>query len=175
MKVYIKENIVKPANKIIVVSDDRQYFNPSEDMILKDGWVEYNKEDILNQNESASINKLIEDKIQQVTYNDGGYNVFYLNDIGVWFDKATRAGLMLKFQAEKSSGQEFTELWYDDQMFTINIDEAIWIFQKVELYAYQCFAATQNHIKNIKSLKEIDALNTYNYREGYPQTLHFSI
>jgi len=37
MKRYIKDNIIKPQNRIIVIKDDLQYINPSEEMILEDG------------------------------------------------------------------------------------------------------------------------------------------
>ena len=45
MKRYIKEiggkNVIKTGNRIVIVKDGRQYINPSEEMILADGWVEY--------------------------------------------------------------------------------------------------------------------------------------
>ena len=45
MKRYIKEidgkKIIKTANQIIIVKNDMQTLNPSEDMILADGWAEY--------------------------------------------------------------------------------------------------------------------------------------
>ena len=41
MKIYIKNGAIKSANKIIVKTDEYQIFNPTEEMILADGWVEY--------------------------------------------------------------------------------------------------------------------------------------
>lgn len=41
MKQYIKEGIIKYANKIVIRTTDAQIFNPTEEMILADGWVEY--------------------------------------------------------------------------------------------------------------------------------------
>lgn len=41
MKKYIKDNIVKYANNIIIKKDGMQIINPSEELILADGWVEY--------------------------------------------------------------------------------------------------------------------------------------
>lgn len=41
MKQYIKNGIIKYANNIIVKHDGMQVINPSEELILADGWVEY--------------------------------------------------------------------------------------------------------------------------------------
>ena len=41
MKLYIKDGVIKPANRIVIKKDGMQIFNPSEEMILADGWVEY--------------------------------------------------------------------------------------------------------------------------------------
>lgn len=41
MKIYIKDGIIKSANKIVIKTDEYQIFNPTEEMILADGWVEY--------------------------------------------------------------------------------------------------------------------------------------
>lgn len=41
MKKYIKNGIIKNVNNIIIVLDGMQIINPSEELILADGWVEY--------------------------------------------------------------------------------------------------------------------------------------
>lgn len=41
MKIYIKDGAIKSANKIVIKNDEYQIFNPTEEMILADGWVEY--------------------------------------------------------------------------------------------------------------------------------------
>ena len=45
MNIYQKEVNgrleVKPRNKIVVKKDGRQYLNPSDDMVIEDGWVEF--------------------------------------------------------------------------------------------------------------------------------------
>ena len=41
MKLYIKENKIYPANRIVVIKDGMQIINPTEEQILADGWVEY--------------------------------------------------------------------------------------------------------------------------------------
>lgn len=41
MKQYIKDNHIKYANNIVIKKDGMQIINPSEGLILADGWVEY--------------------------------------------------------------------------------------------------------------------------------------
>lgn len=41
MKQYIKNDAIIDANLIIVIKDEMQIINPSEELILEDGWIEY--------------------------------------------------------------------------------------------------------------------------------------
>ena len=41
MKRYIKDGVIKTRNQIVIKKDGRQYINPTIELILADGWVEY--------------------------------------------------------------------------------------------------------------------------------------
>ena len=41
MKQYIKDNSIKLKNHILLKIDGKQIINPTEELILADGWVEY--------------------------------------------------------------------------------------------------------------------------------------
>ena len=41
MKLYIKDNIVKLRNEIVIVRNGRQVINPPEEIIFSDGWHEF--------------------------------------------------------------------------------------------------------------------------------------
>jgi hypothetical protein len=41
MKRYIKNGVIKTRNQIVIKKDGRQYINPTVELILADGWVEY--------------------------------------------------------------------------------------------------------------------------------------
>lgn len=111
MKLYTKIidglTHIMPANRIVVIKDDMQIFNPTEDILLSDGWKEYiapenelTDEQILSQEKEIKINDITEyDASDNV-------NIFYVNDIPMWLDKATRVGLMLRFNAEIESGKQ---------------------------------------------------------------------
>lgn len=41
MKLYTKDGKVKPQNKIVIITEEYQIINPTEEMLLEHGWVEY--------------------------------------------------------------------------------------------------------------------------------------
>lgn len=115
MKLYEKiidgKQHCKPANKIVIVKDGMQTFNPTEEMLLADGWkvhepipYEPTEEEILNREKEYKIEEIIRhDSSPEV-------NCFYIADQEMWLDKATRTGLMLRFQAEQAMGKTETVL-----------------------------------------------------------------
>lgn len=60
MKQYIKDGIIKYANRIVIRTTDAQIFNPTEEMILADGWVEYvepSEEEVAKQREASRLRR----------------------------------------------------------------------------------------------------------------------
>ena len=88
-------------------------------------------------------------------------------------DKATRAGLKLRFEAEKESGKTDTALWYNGIKYPLLIETAIDMLLKVELYASECYDNTQRHIVAVSALETVDDLAAYDYTVGYPEKLNF--
>ena len=178
MKLYIKtidgkENIL-PVNKIVIRKDGLQTFYPSEEMLLEDGWEIYEPiaedptdEEILKFEKEYFINKVIEyDASDEV-------NIFYVNDYPIWLDKATRAGLMLRFQAETARGIVETSLWYNDLEFKLPVESATQMLYEIELYASACYDNTHNHIAEIHKIDNLNDLMKYDYKTGYPEKLKF--
>ena len=58
MKLYEKiingQRHCKPINKIVLIKEDMQIFNPTEEMLLEDGWIECRAE-ILEPSEEEII------------------------------------------------------------------------------------------------------------------------
>ena len=109
MKIYIKDNKIKSANRIVIYKDDMQILNPTEEMILEDGWVEFKAPEPTAEELLVRAKK---DKIREIEDYDASSSVneFYVNGNPIWLDKATRAGLKLRFEAELALGQETTTL-----------------------------------------------------------------
>lgn len=178
MKLYEKiidgKQHCKPANKIVIIKDGMQTFNPTEEMLLADGWkihepvpYEPTAEEILNREK--------EYKIEEILRHDSSpeVNIFYIDGQELWLDKATRVGLKLRFDAEIASGQTNTTLWYEGTPFNLELVNAVQMLNAIELYASACYDNTQMHIANVNALSSIDSIENYDYKQGYPEKLKF--
>jgi hypothetical protein len=175
-KLYTKnidgKTIIKPRNKIIVETNGMQTINPSEEMILSDGWAEYILPS-LSQEELLINAKTLKKKEVESHDSSRRVNEFFVSDIPIWLDKATRAGLMLRFQAELAMGNTNTTLWYEGQEFLLTLESAIQMLYAIEVYASMCYGNTQKHYANIDALTSVEDVQSYDYNIGYPNKLRF--
>jgi hypothetical protein len=179
MKKYTKtingKQVIKPANKIVINKDGMNIFNPKEEMILADGWIEHismpyepTEEEILNREK--------EYKIEEILRHDSSYevNCFYIEGHEIWLDKATRVGLKLRFDAEIACGRTNTILWYEGVSFNLELANAVQMLNAIEIYASACYDNTQMHIANVKVMENIEEIKKYDYRVGYTEKLNFN-
>lgn len=185
MKRYIKDGIIKTRNQIVIKGQhtikDRDgndkvistnTFNPTEEMILTDGWVEY-----ITPIYEPTIEDYKKNKIREITKFDSSSEVngFYIGDQEMWLDKATRVGLKLRFETEMEDGDIETTLWYNGIPFILNLITANQMLHSIEKYASKCYDNTQRHIGNVNKLTTIEEIEVYNYKIGYPEKLVFNI
>ena len=183
MKQYTKlidgKTVVKSQSEIVLRKNGKQIIAPSEEMLLADGWVVYKAPVPREKSEAqkarialinaryALRNKIIEyDKSNDV-------NSFKVGEMQLWLDKATRAGLLLRFQAEKAQGLVSTALWYNGVQFPLPVDNAIAMLYAIELYASACYDNTQRHLAAVNSLQTMEEIEQYDYKVGYPEKLNF--
>jgi hypothetical protein len=77
MKKYIKDEKIKTYNQIVIIKDGMRTFNPTEEMILADGWIEY----VTPEPEVAlKVKNLKERKIEEILQYDSSdeVNVFFI-------------------------------------------------------------------------------------------------
>lgn len=171
-KLYIKDDVVKPIKKIVIYQNGQQIINPTEEMLFSDGWTEYV---IPEPSDEEKLRIGRQDKINEIYHFDSSASVneFYISDSPIWLDKATRVGLMLRFQAEKEAAKENTTLWNEGVKYELNIDVAMQMLNALELYASACYDNTQYHISQVNSLETLDEIESYDYTVGYPDKLMF--
>lgn len=170
MKQYIKNGYIESAEKIITKRNGTQTINPTHEQIINDGWVEYVKPQITKEQKSEELKQIIINNIIEYDSSDN-INLFTINGIPIWLDKSTRAGLKLRFEAEKALGKTNTTLWYENMQFSLLLDDALQLLFAIEVYASACYDNTQKHLSNVSKLTTLEALKNYNYKEGYPEKL----
>ena len=183
MKRYIKDGIIKTRNQIVIKGqrtikdkdgNDKvvgtNTYNPTEEMILADGWEEYTTP--IYEPTIDDYRKRKKDEIARYDSSDE-VNAFYMQGERMWLDKSTRAGLMLRFQSEQAIGREMTSLWYNGQMYELPLTNAFQMLYALEVYASACYDNTQRHLAAVNGLETIEQVESYDYREGYPTKLEF--
>ena len=196
MKRYIKDGIIKTRNQIVIVKNGMRTINPTEEQILADGWEEYvapSVEPIVEKEEEYSpldntIEYSVPELVDKATFvrarhklrnkirqydSSSEVNIFYMNNTPMWLDKATRAGLMLRLQAEQTMGKETTTLWYGANQYSLPIGVAMQMLLAIEIYASECYDNTQRHLATVDALESKEEIYAYDYRTGYPEKLEF--
>ena len=164
--------VTKPRNQIIIEKDGVQIINPSHEVLIENGWEEmlspiHTDEDILSEAIASKKEEIIKyDSSDSV-------NVFMMGEVKMWLDKATRAGLMLRFNAEKAIGKEKTILWYGSAQYELELTTAVQMLYALEVYASQCYDNTQRHLAEVEKLESVTDVESYDFTIGYPDMLTF--
>ena len=188
MKRYIKDGQIKFHNQIVLhgtrtFTDNEgkertmnaQIFNPTEEMLLEHGWVEYVEPAPVEPTEEELLDMVKESTKREIEDYDSSdeVNSFYMQGQQMWLDKATRAGLMLRLQAEQATGKASTTLWYGGHQFEVPMEQAFQMLYALEVYASQCYDNTQRHLAMVDGLTNREEVAEYDYRVGYPEKLRF--
>lgn len=178
MKRYIKDGVTKYASEIVITKDGMTTTNPTEEMILADGWVEYIEPEPTPAPEKTEGEKLAiaqRDKKRNISYYDksSAVNQFYISDTPMWLDKETRTGLKLRFEAEIAMGKNGTTLWADGVQYPLSLETAIQMLYALEVYASMCYDQTQAHLAAIDAMTSVEEVEAYDHTSGYPEKLKF--
>ena len=197
MITYIKLNVPNHYVELEQELDPALYDNlgTTYEDYLNNLWVPLSEEQVAfkNENENASVREVFYMEVTKVTpyvrtlddakremkdtiamYDSSNdVNIFYIQGLEVWLDKATRTGLKLRFEAEAAAGQTETILWYNNMQFPLTVELAIQMLYAIELYASACYDNTQKHLAAVASLETIEEVDNYDYTTGYPDKLGF--
>lgn len=134
-----------------------QTFNPTDEMLFADGWELYVLPETPEKTEDEIFNEEKQYIIEEIIRYDSSRDVneFYIQGIPVWLDKATRAGLMLRFNSELALKKDTTTLWYEGQSFTLPLNTAMQMLYALEVYASECYDNTQLHLANVEKLETL--------------------
>lgn len=102
-------------------------------------------------------------------------NSFYIDKKRIWFDKATRVGLVNAINLQKELGNTTYTIWFDNNSIELDINRALKILAMIENYASICYNVTQKHIAEIKKLSSIEDCLQYDITADYPVILNIDL
>ena len=172
MKRYIKDGQIKTRNQIVIRKDGMNTYNPTEEMLLADGWVEYlmpepTAEELL---ERAKLKKVAAIKAHDTS---SAVNSFFYGNVEFWLDRDTRVSVRSTAEIMKEMGRETMTLWLGDVNVTLSPAEVLQMLAVLEVYALECYNTTAEHISTVNALATIEDVEAYDYRTGYPEIVRF--
>ena len=96
-------------------------------------------------------------------------NGFVVGGKEMWVPADKRAILRISIEAYKGIGAEtITKVW-EGQEYTFSTTDWYNMLNQVEVYASECFNQTQRHKDAIIALDSIEAVENYDFTDGYPE------
>lgn len=187
MKRYEKtidgKSVIKTLREIVIRRDGRVTYNPTEEMVLADGWVEYVApeprpipENVLI--ERARIAKLDELHSYDESSEVNNCIIFYQGEeIHYWADKTERNDLKNAVRDCIVMGRNTYRLDLRDKGISINLpcEALLQMLSALEIYAIDCYNRTTDHEFAIKSLTTKDEIEAYDFKVGYPSIPRFEL
>lgn len=150
-----------------LIVNNMQVYNPTEEMIFADGWIEYIPP------QPSPLEKAKADKLAELDAYDSSeaVNGFRIGNQVMWLEPNERANYLLTLQGALEMGVETIPF----MGVTIPTAEAIRAIKAVNLYAMQCVGVTAQHRANIEALTTIKKVNAYDFTEGYPEQIMINL
>lgn len=187
MKRYTKQidgkSVIKTLKEIVVKKDGKQTFNPSEEMVLEDGWAEY-VAPVYEPTEAELLERARQRKLRELHDYDESKEVnncvivYQGQEIDYWADKHERDALKNAVRDCIALGRETYRLDLRDKGISIVIpcDGLQMMLAQLEVYAIDCYNRTTDHEFMIKSLTTRDEIEAYEFRgNGYPYNPRFEL
>ena len=183
-KTYVKEIDGKIVRKqrpnIVIIKDGMQTINPTEEMVLEDGWVEYVQPEPTEE-ERLSIAK--EHKINDIETYDASLEVnsciisYGGSEMNYWADKHQRSSLKTAVSDCVMVGREYYRLDIRELGLSLNVkcSDLLKMLTALEVYAVDCYNRTTDHIISVKALGDIESVRSYDITSGYPEKLKFEL
>ena len=161
----------------IIVLNDRQIINPTEEQLLEVGWQIYVEPPVPEPTPAQRLREAKDIKLSEIESYDESpeVNGIIVNGSQAWIPADKRAILKTSVDAYKALGIEsITKVW-EGVEYTASADEWLFMIAKVEVYASECYNTTARHKAAVEALDNIDDVEKYDYTLNYPDMLEFNI
>ena len=188
MKRYKKQidgkSVIKTLKEIVIKKDGKQTFNPSEEMVLADGWVEYVAPTPVEPSEAILLERARQRKLRELHEYDESKEVnncvivYQGQEIDYWASKEERNDLKNAVRDCITIGRENYRLDLRDKGISVVIpcESLLLMLAQLEVYAIDCYNRTTDHEFFIKSLETMEEIEAYEFRgNGYPNIPRFEV
>ena len=188
MKRYEKEidgkTVIKTQKEIVIRKDGRVTYNPTEEMVLADGWVEYVAPEPRPIPEKVLIERARMMKLNELHKYDESSEVndciivYQGEEIHYWANKTERNDLKNAVRDCIAMGREYYRLDLRDKgiSLTIQCELLLGMMATLEVYAIDSFNKTTDHEFAIKALPTKAEIDAYEFRGvGYPEIPRFEL
>lgn len=161
----------------IIVINDRQIINPTEEQLLEAGWKIYVEPPVPEPTPAQRLREAKDIKFSEIESYDESPNVngIIVNGSQVWIPADKRAILKTSVDAYKALGiKTITKVW-EGVEYTATADEWLLMIAKVEVYASECYNTTARHKAAVEALDNIEDVEAFDITSDYPQMLEFHI
>lgn len=187
MKRFTKQidgkTVIKTIKEIVIRRDGRVTYNPTEEMVLADGWVEYvpptppepSAEELLEGARVARLDDLRRhDESSEV--NDC-IIVYQGEETHYWANKDERNDLKNAVRDCIAMGRDVYRLDLRDKGLSISLpcEALLQMLSALEIYAIDCYNRTTDHEFAIKALTTQEEIIEYDHTAGYPEKLTFEL
>lgn len=177
------KTVIKKRQEIIIRRDGRVTYNPTEEMVLADGWVEYVAPKPKPIPEVILLKRAKSRKIDEINNYDSSkeVNICYiktqLDIIPYWANKTERSVLKSAIQDCITMGRETYRLDLREVGVSvdINCEKLLQMLSALEVYAIDCYNKTTDHIYAVNNLTTVEEIEAYDYIVGYPEKLTFNL
>ena len=157
-------------NPLIV--GEAQIFNPTEDMLIEQGWQEYippvpTEEELLQE---AKLNKIAE--IEEYDKSDA-VNSFSIGGVDMWLDFNLRQQLRTSIIAYQKLNEQTVSKWFNGVEYTFTTEQWMTMLNTLEVYASEALNVTEAHKAAVNALTSIQDIEDYDITLDYPNKLQF--
>lgn len=174
------KTVRKALKDIVIRKDGMATYNPTEEMVLADGWVEYvqpvpTEKELLDRAKEAALKRIRDfdssSEVNGCVIRKDGVEMNY------WADKHERDSLKNAVKDCISAGRDIYRLDLRELGVSLEIpcESLVGMLGALELYAIDCYNKTTDHIYAVNALTTVEEVEAYDYRSGYPEKLVFDV
>ena len=116
--------------------------------------------------------------IHKINEYDQSSNVngFTVNgEIEGWFTADERSNYRSSIESSELLGIETLSFYVGDYLMEVKAQDAKYMLARIQLYADLCFMVTKQHKLEVEALDTIEAVDAFDYTNGYPPKLNFEV